>query len=255
MNWMEEFAERATGRLRDAPYRARARAELLDHLGSLYQAGLDRGLSEEEARRETLDKIGPLPALRRRYRRAELALRSQGRTYCLRRIFLGACLMGALYIAWSLTLEQIIPALDGYSKATAGLSHLGGLVSPLEDLAAYERAVALTGLLYQLPFLLGAFWLRWAFRFRARPLRPIAAGLLLAWGGEKLAILSISALIYQMPLWDLAPLIQRIHGSAIDVAVAFFTVPYILWTLGFVLLLALLAARIPTRAQKAARLC
>lgn len=36
MSRMEEFADRATGRLRDVPYRVRARAELLDHLGSLY---------------------------------------------------------------------------------------------------------------------------------------------------------------------------------------------------------------------------
>lgn len=182
MNWMEEFAERATGRLRDAPYRSRARAELLDHLGSLYRAGLDRGLSEEEARRETLDKIGPLPALRRRYRRAELALRSQGRTYCLRRIFLGACLMGALYIS----IYVLSATVFGVTYDAAVTHTVFGRVDAIPLLGADPTPKrVLAAVLFLIPFGAGALWLRRAFQFRARPLKPIAAGLLLAWGRGK----------------------------------------------------------------------
>lgn len=36
MNWMEEHAELIVEPLRDRRYQARVRAELMDHMGSLY---------------------------------------------------------------------------------------------------------------------------------------------------------------------------------------------------------------------------
>lgn len=253
MNWMEEHAELIVESLRDRCYRARVRAELMDHMDTLYQSCLEQGMSETEARGEALSQLGSVRQLRREYRQAELALRSQSLGFCVSRIWLGACLMGALYVLFTLILEQILPKLDGYSPATPGLAHLGGLLHSLSGTPAYhqlyEQMLTLTGLLHQLPFLIGALCLRWIFRRTEHPLRPVAAGMLLAWAGEKLAILSISALIYGMPLWDLAPLLQRIHTGG-DTTAAWFTLSYILWSLLLDLLLALLVSLIPTIAQK-----
>lgn len=248
MSWMEEFAERATGRLRDVPYRARARAELLDHLSSLYQAGLDRGLTRDAARGEALDQIGPLPALRRQYRQAELARRSQGRIYGLSRVLLGACLMGALYILIYVVAGTVL----GVTYDAAITHTVFGRVDAIPLLGADPTPKrVLAAALFLFPFGAGALWLRRAFRFRARPLGPIAAGLLLVWGGEKLAILSISALLYGLPLWDLSTLMYRINAGG-DQSAPWFTVPYIIATLAGTLLLALPAARIPGRGQKSA---
>lgn len=249
MSWMEEFADRATGRLRDVPYRVRARAELLDHLGSLYQAGLDRGLTKEEARGEALDKIGPLPALRRQYRQAELALRCQGRIYGLSRVLLGACLIGALYILIYIVSGTVL----GVTYDAVVTHTVFGRVDAIPLLGADPTPKrVLAAALFLFPFGAGALWLRRAFRFRTRPLGPIAAGLLLAWGGEKLAILSISALLYNLPLWDLSALMYRINAGG-DQSAPWFTVPYIAATLAGTLLLVLLAARIPNRGQKSVR--
>ena len=224
MNWMEEHAELIVEPLRNRRYQARVRAELLDHMGSLYQSCLEEGMSESEARGETLSQLGSVRQLRREYRQAELVLRSQSLGFCV----------GPL--------------------ANDGLSHLGGLVPhALSGTPAYwqeyDKMIALTGLIYQIPFPIGALFLRWLFRRTQHPLRPIAAGMLLAWAGEKLAILSISALIYGMPLWNLPSLLQRIHTGG-DTTAGFFTIPYIVWTLFFALVLALLASLIPTSAQK-----
>ena len=44
-------------------------------------------------------------------------------------------------------------------------------------------------------------------------------------------------------------MVQRIHTGG-DTTAGFFTVPYMIWTLFFALILALLVSLIPTRAQK-----
>ena len=253
MNWMEEHAELIVEPLRNRRYQARVRAELMDHMGSLYQSCLEEGMSESEARGETLSQLGSVRQLRREYRQAELVLRSQSLGFCVSRVWLGAYLMGILYILVTLILGQIISRIAG-PLANDGLSHLGGLVpQALSGTPAYwqeyDKMIALTGLIYQIPFPIGALFLRWLFRRTQHPLRPIAAGMLLAWAGEKLAILSISALIYGMPLWNLPSLLQRIHTGG-DTTAGFFTIPYIVWTLFFALVLALLASLIPTSAQK-----
>lgn len=253
MNWMEEHAELIVEALHDRRYQARVRAELMDHMGSLYQSCLEEGMSEAEARGEALSQLGSVRQLRQEYRQAELVLRSQSPGFCISRIWLGACLMGVLYILFTLILDQILSGLEGYSPATPGLAHLGGLLHVLSGTPAYDQRynqmLTLTGLLQQFPFLMGALYLRWVFRRTENPLRPIAAGMLLAWAGEKLAILSISALIYGMPLWNLAPLLQRIHAGD-DTTAAWFTLSYILWSLALDLILALLVSLIPTGAQK-----
>ena len=84
----------------------------------------------------------------------------------------------------------------------------------------------------------------------------IAAGMLLAWAGEKLAILSISSLLYRMSLWNLPPLIQRIHTGG-DTTAGFFTVSYIIWTLFSSLLLALLVSLFPrkNRVRRSVKIC
>lgn len=253
MNWMEEHAELIVEALRDRRYQARARAELMDHMGSLYQSCLEQGMSEAEARGATLTQLGSVRQLRREYRQSELTLRSQSPGYCVSRIWLAACLMGILYLLVTLVFGRIVEDTAG-PLANDGLSHLGALVpSALYGTPAYQqeydKLIALTGLVYQIPFPIGALYLRWVFRRAEHPLRPIVAGMLLAWAGEKLAILSISALLYGMPLWDLAPLLKRIHTGG-DTTAGFFTIPYIIWTLFFSLLLALLVSLIPVRPQK-----
>ena len=96
MNWMEEHAELIVEPLRNRRYQARVRAELMDHMGSLYQSCLEEGMSEAEARGETLSQLGSVRQLRREYRQAELVLRSQSLGFCVSRVWLGACLMGIL---------------------------------------------------------------------------------------------------------------------------------------------------------------
>ena len=68
MNWMEEHAELIVEPLRNRRYQARVRAELMDHMGSLYQSCLEEGMSEAEARGETLSQLGSVRQLRREYR-------------------------------------------------------------------------------------------------------------------------------------------------------------------------------------------
>lgn len=89
MNWMEEHAELIVEPLRDCRYQARARAELMDHMDSLYQSCLEQGMSEAEARGEALIQLGSVRQLRREYRQAELVLRSQSLSFCISRIWLG----------------------------------------------------------------------------------------------------------------------------------------------------------------------
>ena len=257
MNWMEEHAELIVEPLHDRRYRTRARAELMDHMGLLYQNCLEHGMSESEARGETLSQLGSIRQLRREYRQAERTLRSQRPSYWVSHIWLAVCLMGGLYLLVTVVFSHILGSVTG-PLANDGLPHLGSLVpgslygTPAFALQ-YDKMIALTGLIYQLPFPLGALYLRWTFRRTERPLCPIAAGMLLAWAGEKLAILSISALLYRMPLWNLVPLIQRIHTGG-DTTAGFFTVSYLIWTLLVSLLLALLVSLLPAK-QKRIGLC
>ena len=257
---MEEQAALIAEPLHDRRYRTRVLAELMDHMGMLYQSCLEHGMSESEARGETLSQLGSIQQLRREYRQAELALRSQRPRYCVSRIWLAVCLMGGLYLLVTAVFSQIMGSAAG-PLANDGLPHLGALVpgslygTPAFTLQ-YDKMIALTGLIYQLPFPIGALYLRWVFRRTKRPMYPIAAGMLLAWAGEKLAILSISSLLYRMPLWNLPPLIQRIHTGG-DTTAGFFTVSYIIWTLFSSLLLALLVSLFPRkyRVRRSVKIC
>ena len=90
---------------------------------------------------------------------------------------------------------------------------------------------ALVGaLLFLVPFSAGTMCLMRTLEGCPGQRKLVTAGLLLAWAGEKAAILALSALIYGMPLWAPGPLIGRISGGG-DPTAPWFTPAYILLTL------------------------
>lgn len=225
--WMEDFIRLCLAKIPDLPYRRRLAGELADHLASLAADLEEEGLPAGQARAQALERMGDPYALAGQYA-AEWRRRAGRPRYWAPRLLLGCALMGGLYL---LTLCAL--GLLGFTyDARPGIPMVGD-----------PAASALAGCsLFLFSFFPGALFLARSLRFCPHAGALTAAGLLAAWAGEKLAILSLSALIYGLPLWQLQPLLARICGGASPTA-PWFTPAYLLLTLAACPLLALCSSR------------
>ncbi len=217
-DWMEPFLEACLAGVPASDYRERLKGELAGHLEELEAEVEECGLSPEQARRLALERRGEPPAIGRACREEFLRRRSIKPGWCAGRLWMGCLLMGSLYI---LTL-----ALLGALGVTCDASFPDRRTFHMCGDPVLSAAVGCA--LFLLPFGGGAWFLARSFLFHPRRGAVVTAGLLLAWLGEKLAILSLSAVIYG--LWDLPALLERISGGG-DPTAPWFTIPYLLLTL------------------------
>lgn len=211
MNWMEEFIRLVLADVPAGRYRERTEKELRDHMEALRQS------RPEE---EVLSLMGDPERLRGEYK-AAWSRTLQARVGRLGTIAGGCLLMGTVYICTAVFLSVLGFTTDAISIRPTVL----GRTFPM-----YGDTVALTifgSSLFLLPFSLGALYLRARFRDARRPAVWVTLGLLAAWAGEKAAIISLSALIYEMPLG--LDLLRRISRGG-DVTGPWFTPAYIALT-------------------------
>lgn len=211
MNWMGEFISQVLVDVPAGRYRERAEKELRDHMEALRQS-----CSEEEV----LSLMGDPERLRGEYK-AAWSRTLQVRAGRLGTVAGGCLLMGTVYICTAVFLSVLGFTTDAISTRPTVL----GRTFPM-----YGDTVALTifgSSLFLLPFSLGALYLRARFRDAHRPAVWVTLGLLAAWAGEKAVIISLSALIYEMPLG--LDLLRRISRGG-DVTGPWFTPAYIALT-------------------------
>jgi hypothetical protein len=96
--------------------------------------------------------------------------------------------------------------------------------------------------LFVVPFVLTALYLRSVFRNRKKRTFETILALLLIWVAEKLAILGISSMIYGLAIWDLPQLMHRISSGG-DQSAPWFTWDYVFLTLAGCVILGLLASK------------
>lgn len=212
MNWMEEFIRLVLADVPAGRYRERTGKELRDHMEALRQS-----CSEEEV----LSLMGDPERLRGEYK-AAWSRTLQARAGRLGTVAGGCLLMGTLYV-----LTAIFLSLLGFTSDAVYLEPhtLTGRNFPIQG---SPLALAIFGsALFLVPFPLGALYLRICFRKERRPVVWVTLGLLTAWAGEKAAIISLSALIYEMPLG--LDLLRRISRGG-DVTGPWFTPAYIALT-------------------------
>ncbi len=217
-DWMAPFLETCLAGVPASDYRERLKGELAGHLEELEAELEESGLSPEQARRLALERMGEPPVIGRACREEFLRRRSMEPGWCARRLWWGCLLMGALYLLTFALLGTLGVTYDA-SYPDRRTFHMCG--DPVLC-AAVGCAVFLV------PFGGGAWFLARSFPCHPRRSAVVTVGLLLAWLGEKLAILSLSAAIYG--LWDLPALLERISGGG-DPTAPWFTLPYILFTL------------------------
>lgn len=226
MNWMDTYIRLCLARVPHSGFRRRAAAELADHL-ELLAADLEAGgLSPQQARAAALERMGDPQVLARNYE-AVWQHRARSPRYSSPRIGLGCILTGLVYLLTLTTLGALGVTYD----ASPGMPMIGdSFLSALVGCA-----------LFLIPFSSGGILLFHLLRGCPHLGRLITAGLLLAWAGEKAAVLSLSSLIYGLPLWELGALFARISGTG-DPTAPWFTPAYILLTLAGCLLPCVLAA-------------
>lgn len=243
MNWTEEFIGQCLAEVPPGKYRTRAGKELRDHLECRRRALAEAGRTEAEARAEALAAMGDPDRLRGEYR-AAWNRTFQARAGRLAVIAGGCLLMGTLYLLTAM----ILSALGFTYDSTAAYPHtLTGRNFPI--LGGGPALVIFGSALFLIPFPLGALYLRARFRDARRPAVWVTLGLLAAWAGEKAAIISLSALIYQMPPGP--DLLHRIARGG-DVTGPWFTPAYIALTFLGCLILGQLFGRKTERRHKPA---
>jgi len=221
MNWAEEFISRCLAGVPEGKYRTRAGKELRDHLECQYRALTETGRTEDEARTEALAAMGDPDRLRNEYRTA-WSRTLQARTGRLGVIAGGCLLMGTLYLLTAVILSTLGFTYDSVAACPHTLT---GRNFPI--LGGGPALTIFGSALFLVPFPLGALYLRARFRDARSPVVWVTLGLLAAWAGEKAAIISLSALIYGMPLGP--DLLRRISYGG-DVTGPWFTPAYIVLT-------------------------
>ena len=179
MNWMDTYIRLCLARVPHSGFRRRAAAELADHLELLAADLKAGGLSPQQARAAALERMGDPQVLARNYE-AVWQHRARSPRYSSPRIGLGCILTGLVYL---LTLTAL-GALGVTYDASPGMPMIGNsFLSALVGCA-----------LFLIPFSSGGILLFHLLRGCPHLGRLITAGLLLAWAGEKAAVLSLSSL-------------------------------------------------------------
>ena len=178
MNWMDTYIRLCLARVPHSGFRRRAAAELADHLELLAADLKAGGLSPQQARAAALERMGDPQVLARNYE-AVWQHRARSPRYSSPRIGLGCILTGLVYL---LTLTAL-GALGVTYDASPGMPMIGNsFLSALVGCA-----------LFLIPFSSGGILLFHLLRGCPHLGRLITAGLLLAWAGEKAAVLSLSS--------------------------------------------------------------
>jgi hypothetical protein len=226
---MRDYLEACLAEVPQSDYRRRLREELEAHLTDLGESLLAGGYGEEEAARRAMELLGKPEALREQYREA-WERQPERRRRDLRDLFSGCVLAGfGCFLALGL-----LKALGfTYDQAYPGRRVFPILGDPRWKLV-FGLALFLGETLPNLAWLL--------LRFRRRSLRRawVTAGLLLAWGVEKGAILLLSAGIYGMSPLQLPRLLARIAAGG-DPTAPWLTPLYLLGTLAATVLIGLAA--------------
>ncbi len=214
--WMEDYVSDILRDVSDPSYYSRARAELMSHLSEEYQLLIERGYETEEARVKVIGVMGDVNSLREKYKAACLHVVSSRGGYYFARVLIGCSLMALAYVV-----SFGFLAAAGYTyDARPGIPIVGN-----------PRALRLFALvLFAVPFGVGTLYFRTAFKYRRDRPVAITSALLFAWTGEKAAILGLSSLIYDISIWRLPELMNRISGGG-DPTAPWFTVRYILATM------------------------
>lgn len=234
-DWKEAWIARCVHSVPDSAYRRRLTEELGDHLESLAEELEETGLSPCQAQDTALARAGDPEALAHCFRTQWLRHVRSPR-YVLFQLGTGCLIIALSYLAVFLALGMAGVTYD----ASPGLSMTN---SP-------RLTAGVGGLLFLLPFSLGAVYLTRRFQGHTHPSLSVLGGLLLAWLGEKAALYFLSALLYQMPLGQPGPLLTRMAGGG-DPTAPWFTPAYILLTLcGCGLLGSLVPALARARAQR-----
>lgn len=227
MNWKQQWINQVLAKIPTGSYRNRMESELCDHLETQCRILIESGRTELQAQTETLRAMGEPAALLEEYR-AAWRRSLPGRLETLRRrLYVWVCgcgIIGGLYILTFLLLGLAGFTYDAVLMNRVSFPLLSGNVS----------ITVFSGILFLLPFGLGAWFLRLCFRRERHPAGLVTAGLLAAWAGEKASIIGLSALIYQMPLS--LELLTRIYRGGDVTAPWFSPANYVLTFLGCILL-------------------
>lgn len=241
MNWTQQWIDQVPANIPAGSYRKRMEAELRDHLETQRRALMEVGRTELEAQTEALRVMGEPETLREEYR-AAWRRSLPGRLETLGRrlgTWAGGCvIMGSLYILTSMLLGLVGFTYDATYVDRPSFPLLSGNMVYL---------VVFSGVLFLLPFGLGAWFLRRRFREERRPVRLVTAGLLMAWAGEKAAIIGLSALIYGMPFGP--DLLTRIYTGGDTTAPWFSPANYVLTLCGCILL-GIVFGHMPVKAKR-----
>lgn len=224
MNWKQQWIDEVLAKIPAGSYRRRMEAELSDHLETQCRALMESGRIGSEARAETLRAMGEPDKLQEEYR-AAWRRSPGGKVSALGSIAMGCVAMGTLYILTFMLLGMAGFTYDAESPDRVCFPILSGNMM---------NVTVFSTVLFLLPFTLGAFLLRFHFRNESRPVGLVTVGLLAAWAGEKAAIISISALICQMPLG--LDLLTRIYHGGDTTAPWFSPANYVLTFLGCIFL-------------------
>lgn len=241
MNWKQQWIDEVLEKIPAGSYRRRMEAELRDHLETQCRALMESGRTESEARAEALRAMGEPDKLQEEYRaawRRSLPGRLAELGHRLKVWAAGCVVMGTLYIFTFMLLSIVGFTYDAILPDRVYFPILSG---------NKIYVTVFSTVLFLLPFTLGALFLRFFFRKESRPVGLVTVGLLAAWAGEKAAIISISALIYHMPLG--LDLLTRIYHGGDTTAPWFSPANYVLTFLGCIFL-GLTIGRLPVRTRR-----
>ena len=213
--WMCGYIGQCLSRVPRSSYRERLAAELADHLESLAEELEQSGRTPPQARTEAVERLGNPEKLALQYQSA-WRRHAGAPQYWMPRLCLGCVCTGSAYFA-------VVAAM-----AALGITYDREPGIPMQGNPVLTALVG--ALLFLVPFFAGTMCLMRTLKGCPGQRKLVTAGLLLAWAGEKAAILALSALIYRMPLWAPGPLIGRISGGG-DPTAPWFTPAYILLTL------------------------
>ena len=236
-NWIEEHIDKILVNVNVASYRERIKSELMEHITESYQELIGRGYSIELAKSEAIDLLGDTEKLQNEYKVSCCHVKCANLGYFWRVVITGSFLIGISYI-----LSFVVLGLLGFTY----------------DAQLEQRSIPIIGntaalivfglILFIVPFSIGAIYFSKAFKYRANQLSDIMLGLSFAWVGEKLAVLSISAFIYDMKIWQFQELLYRISGGG-DNTAPYFTMEYILLTLLGCIILSFVSSRLTKNDQ------
>ncbi len=219
MTWQDEFIKACLKKVPDGEYRRRSEMELREHLESLVQEGNAAGIGEEQVQQEVLSRMGDPVRLQKAYEAEGLRRKALEPRYTVECWLLGVVWMDLCwFILWLLL-------------AAAGFHNDSGTF----PLYGHPERIAFVGVVLAVfPTLAGGWSLTSTLRFHPHPRRMVCICLGLIWLVICFEQLGLSALTYDIPVWKLGALFERISGGS-DPTFPWFTPLYaglwLVWSL------------------------